>query len=98
MTPDMRATGWGFLTTAYIQKYGRAALNVCDALCGVHGLATIDKQYVLSASVVAQGRSMGRQSDNLPQIYWNVLECRSLASATRRVTKYMHAYTKGLDV
>jgi hypothetical protein len=31
------------LITAYIHKYGRAALNVCDALCGVHGLATVDK-------------------------------------------------------
>jgi hypothetical protein len=53
----------GSLTTAYIQKYGRAALNVCDALSGVHGLAIIDKYYVLSALVVAQGHSMGRQSD-----------------------------------
>jgi hypothetical protein len=86
------------LTTAYIQKYGRAALNVCDAFSGVHGLATIDKYYVLSALVVAQGHSMGRQSDYLPQVDWNVLECGSLATATRRVTKYMHAYTKGLDL
>jgi hypothetical protein len=42
-TSDLRATEWGSLTTAYIQKYGRATLNVCDALCGVHGLATIDR-------------------------------------------------------
>jgi hypothetical protein len=31
------------LISTYIQKYGRATLNVFDALCGVHGLATIDK-------------------------------------------------------
>jgi hypothetical protein len=97
-TSDLRAKEWGFLTTAYIQKYGRAALNVCEALYGVHGLATIDKQYVLSASVVAQGRSMGRQSNYLPQVDWNVLECGSLETDRRRVTKYMHAYTKGLDL
>jgi hypothetical protein len=97
-TSDLRATEWGSLTTTNIQKYGRAALNVCDALCAVYGLATIDKQYVLSASVVAQGRSMGRQSNYLPQVDWNVLECGSLATDRRRVTKYMHACAKGLDL
>jgi hypothetical protein len=40
---------------------------------------------------------MGRQSDCLLQVDWNVLECGSLASATPRVTKYRHAYTKGID-
>jgi hypothetical protein len=47
---------------------------------------------------VAQGRSMGRQSDYLPQVDWNLLECRSLATATRRVTKSRHANAKGLDL
>jgi hypothetical protein len=47
---------------------------------------------------VEQGRSMGLQSDYLPQVDWNVLECGSLATDRRRVTKYMHAYTKGLDL
>jgi hypothetical protein len=41
---------------------------------------------------------MGRQSDYLPQVDWNVLECRCLPTDRRRVTKYMHAYTKGLDL
>jgi hypothetical protein len=46
---------------------------------------------------VAKGRYMGLQSNNLPQVDWNVLESGSLATERRRVTKYMHDYTKGLD-
>jgi hypothetical protein len=47
---------------------------------------------------VAQGRSMGLQSNYLPQVDWNVLECGSLATDRRRVTKYMHDYTKGINL
>jgi hypothetical protein len=97
-TSDLPAIEWGTLTTAYLHKYGRPTLKVCDAICEVHGLGTIEKYYVLSAQVVAQERSMRRQSDYLPQVGRIVLECVSLAIDIRRVTKSIHAYAKRLDL